>query len=54
MHVGQTAMAGRLGVDYLVDSVFNVPTFSDAYKVAALDAANRLHEIVVGRVERAA
>ena len=32
-------MAGGLTVDYLVDAVFNVPTFSDAYKVAALDAA---------------
>jgi NAD(P) transhydrogenase len=45
VHVGQTAMAGRLPVDYLVDAVFNVPTFGDAYKVAALDAANRLNEL---------
>jgi NAD(P) transhydrogenase len=45
VHVGQTVMAGELTVDYLVDAVFNVPTFADAYKVAALDAANRLNEI---------
>jgi NAD(P) transhydrogenase len=45
VHLGQTAMAGELGVHYFVDSVFNVPTFSDAYKVAALDAANRLNEL---------
>jgi NAD(P) transhydrogenase len=45
VHVGQTAMAGDLTVDYLVDAVFNVPTFSDAYKIAALDAANRLNEL---------
>jgi NAD(P) transhydrogenase len=45
VHVGQTVMAGDLPVDYLVDAVFNVPTFCDAYKVAALDAANRLNEI---------
>jgi NAD(P) transhydrogenase len=45
VHVGQTVMAGELTVDYLVDAVFNVPTFCDAYKVAALDAANRLNEI---------
>jgi NAD(P) transhydrogenase len=44
VHVGQTVIAGDLAVDYLVDAVFNVPTFSDAYKVAALDAANRLDE----------
>jgi NAD(P) transhydrogenase len=45
VHVGQAVMAGDLTVDYLVDTVFNVPTFCDAYKVAALDAANRLNEI---------
>jgi NAD(P) transhydrogenase len=45
VHVGQTAMAGRLVVDYLVDAVFNYPTFSDAYKIAALDAVNRLNEL---------
>jgi NAD(P) transhydrogenase len=50
VHIGQTAIAGDLGVDYLVDSVFNVPTFSDAYKVAALDAANRLAELERGGV----
>jgi NAD(P) transhydrogenase len=45
VHIGQTAMAGGLTVDYLVDAVFNYPTFSDAYKIAALDAANRLNEL---------
>jgi NAD(P) transhydrogenase len=45
VHIGQTAMAGGLTVDYLVDAVFNYPTFSDAYKIAALDAVNRLNEL---------
>jgi NAD(P) transhydrogenase len=45
VHVGQTVMAAGLPVDYLVDAVFNVPTLADAYKVAALDAANRLGEL---------
>jgi NAD(P) transhydrogenase len=45
VHVGQMAIAGELTVDHLVDAVFNVPTFADAYKIAALDAANRLCEI---------
>ena len=45
VHIGQTVMAAGLTVDRLVDAVFNVPTFADAYKVAALDAANRLDEI---------
>jgi NAD(P) transhydrogenase len=53
VHIGQTAMAGSLGVDYLVDAVFNYPTFSDAYKIAALDAANRLRELDAGRYPRA-
>jgi NAD(P) transhydrogenase len=29
-------------VDYLVDSVFNYPTLAESYKVAALDAKNKL------------
>jgi NAD(P) transhydrogenase len=45
VHIGQTAMAGGLGVDYFVEAVFNYPTFSDAYKIAALDAVNRLNEL---------
>jgi NAD(P) transhydrogenase len=54
VHVGQAVIAGDLPVDYLVDAVFNVPTFSDAYKVAALDAANRLNEIGGGHAADAA
>ncbi len=42
VHIGQTVMALGGTVDYLVDAVFNYPTLAEAYKVAALDAANRL------------
>jgi NAD(P) transhydrogenase len=42
VHIGQTAMALGGTVDYLVDAVFNYPTLAEAYKVAALDATNRL------------
>lgn len=42
VHIGQTAMALGGRVDYLVDAVFNYPTLAEAYKVAALDAVNRL------------
>jgi NAD(P) transhydrogenase len=45
VHTGQAVIAGDLPVDYLADAVFNVPTFSDAYRVAALDAAGRLAEL---------
>jgi len=42
VHIGQAAMAGGATVDFLVEAVFNYPTFAESYKVAALDAVNRL------------
>ena len=36
-------------IDYLIDTVFNYPTYAEAYKVAALDAMNRLNELSVAR-----
>ena len=32
-------------VDYLVDAVFNYPTLAESYKIAALDATNKMREI---------
>jgi NAD(P) transhydrogenase len=32
-------------VDYLVDTVFNYPTLAESYKVAALDAMNRMRHM---------
>ncbi len=45
IHVGQAVMALGGTVDYLVGTVFNFPTLAEAYKVAALDAANKLRAI---------
>jgi NAD(P) transhydrogenase len=45
VHIGQTVMAAGLTLDYLVEAVFNVPTYADAYRVAAVDAAERLNTI---------
>jgi NAD(P) transhydrogenase len=45
IHIGQTVMAFGGTVDYLVDAVFNYPTLAEAYKVAALDAANKIAEL---------
>jgi len=42
VHIGQIAMALGGTIDDLVDSVFNYPTLAESYKVAALDARNRL------------
>ena len=43
VHIGQAVMGGGSGIDFLVSAVFNYPTFAEAYKVAALDAVNRMN-----------
>ncbi|MGH3506279.1 MAG: Si-specific NAD(P)(+) transhydrogenase, partial [Nocardioidaceae bacterium] len=45
VHIGQAVMGCGGTVDYLVDTVFNYPTLSEAYKVAALDATNKLRSL---------
>ncbi|MGA8014377.1 MAG: Si-specific NAD(P)(+) transhydrogenase, partial [Candidatus Dormiibacterota bacterium] len=45
VHIGQTLMAHNGTVDYLVDTVFNYPTLAESYKVAALDATNKLRAV---------
>jgi len=42
VHIGQAVLAFGGPVDYFVDNVFNYPTLSEAYKVAALNGLNRL------------
>ncbi|MBI0296588.1 Si-specific NAD(P)(+) transhydrogenase, partial [Streptomyces sp. PRKS01-29] len=45
IHIGQAVMGCGGTVDYLVDAVFNYPTFAESYKVAALDATNKMREV---------
>jgi NAD(P) transhydrogenase len=45
VHIGQAVMGSGGTVDYLVDAVFNYPTLAESYKVAALDAMNKLQAI---------
>ena len=45
VHIGQTVMGLAGTVDYLVDAVFNYPTLAESYKVAALDAVNKMRAI---------
>ena len=45
VHIGQAVMGCGGTVDYLVDAVFNYPTLAESYKVAALDAQNRLQTL---------
>ncbi|HXA62871.1 MAG TPA: Si-specific NAD(P)(+) transhydrogenase [Streptosporangiaceae bacterium] len=45
VHIGQTVMGCGGTVDYLVDAVFNYPTLAESYKVAALDAMNKMRQV---------
>lgn len=45
VHIGQAIMACGGTIDYLVDTVLNYPTLSEAYKVAALDATNKIRAV---------
>jgi NAD(P) transhydrogenase len=42
VHVGQAVLGLGGGLDYFLNTVFNYPTLAECYKVAALDAANKL------------
>jgi NAD(P) transhydrogenase len=45
VHIGQAVMGGSSTIDFLVTAVFNYPTFAESYKVAALDASNRIRSM---------
>ena len=45
VHIGQAVMGCGGTVDYLVDAVFNYPTLAESYKVAALDAMNKMRHL---------
>jgi NAD(P) transhydrogenase len=42
IHVGQAVLGLGGGIEYFLDTVFNYPTLAECYKVAALDAFNKL------------
>ncbi len=42
IHIGQAVMAFGGTIDYFVNTVFNYPTFAEAYKTAAFDGVNRV------------
>ena len=45
VHIGQAVMGCGGTIEYLVDAVFNYPTFAEAYKVAALDVMNKIRTL---------
>jgi NAD(P) transhydrogenase len=42
IHIGQAVLGLGGGLDYFLTTVFNYPTLAECYKVAALNAANKL------------
>jgi len=44
IHVGQAVLGLGGGLDYFLTTVFNYPTMAECYKVAALDAWNKLSQ----------
>ncbi len=42
LHIGQTVIGLGGGLDYFLRTVFNYPTLAECYKVAALNASNRM------------
>lgn len=44
IHIGQAVLRLGGGLEYFLETVFNYPTFAECYKVAALNASNKLVE----------
>jgi NAD(P) transhydrogenase len=42
LHIGQAVLGLGAGLDYFLSTVFNYPTLAECYKVAALNAANKM------------
>lgn len=42
IHVGQLAMSFGASLEYFVDQVFNYPTFTEGYRIAAFNGLNKL------------
>ena len=47
IHIAQSVMSLDGTLDYLRDAVFNHPSWSEAYKIAALNGFNRLREAIM-------
>jgi NAD(P) transhydrogenase len=45
VHIGQAVLNLKGSLDYFIENTFNYPTLAEAYKIAALDAWNRLARV---------
>lgn len=43
IHIGQAVLSHEGTLDFFIETVFNYPTLAETYKIAALDAWNRLN-----------
>jgi NAD(P) transhydrogenase len=51
VHIGQAVLNLKGTLDYFIENTFNYPTLAEAYKIAALDAFNRMSAQAVDPVE---
>jgi len=51
IHIGQAVLNLEGTLDYFVENTFNYPTLAEAYKVAALDAWNRMPKVQPSRAQ---
>ena len=42
VHIGQMALIHEAGIDTFIDNIFNFPTLTEAYRVAALHTKGQL------------
>ena len=52
IHIGQAVLNLKGTLDYFVENTFNYPTLAEAYKVAALDAWNKMPQGVAGNSQQ--
>ena len=45
VHIGQAVLNLQGTLDYFIENTFNYPTLAEAYKIAALDAWNRMTHV---------
>jgi len=46
IHIGQAVLNLKGTIDYFIENTFNYPTLAEAYKIAGLDAWNRMSRVV--------
>ena len=52
VHIGQAVLNLKGTVEYFVENTFNYPTLAEAYKIAGLDAWNRMGEIKLSAAKK--